>query len=179
MGKIRNVAWGYFEQLASNMVVTGSCRFSLQQLLPILNFQKENNYLYVASGTENKIDRIVLDYIGMEAKTQLNRVDMMGTALNDINVRLINLGLNLEQSSSYLKYSIDLTRVFLDTIEKNADLVTKMADLTCQNSNSCSRSFYERSCQAYFHGSEYYLDPNDNRYNEEFMLLWIKYIFKT
>lgn len=181
MGKIKTVAWGHFDQVNNKMTITGSCKFSTRQLLPILNLQKRNNYLYVASGTENKIDKIVLDYLGDLNKSELekyrkiftgslNRVDLMGSAVRSINARLIKLGLNSVNGAVYLKYIIDLTKVFLETIEANESLVTRMAETTCANKTECSKEDYAEICEVYFHGSTFYLDPEDQRYDEMYML---------
>nr|QBK91334.1 MAG: uncharacterized protein LCPAC202_03080 [Pithovirus LCPAC202] len=181
MGKIKTAAWGYFDQLNNKMTVTGSCKFSTRQLIRILNLQKHNDYLYVASGTENKIDKIVLGYLDKSSESKmklykkifsgsLNRVDLMGGSATQIIKRLTSLGLNSVDSAAYLKYIIDLTKVFLETVETNESLVTQMATVICANRDSCSKVDYDEICEVYFHGSEFYLDPEDERYDESLML---------
>lgn len=181
MGKIKTAAWGHFDQLNNKMSITGSCKFSIRQLIPILNLQKKNDYLYVASGTENKIDKIVLDYLDKSSESQmklykkifsgsLNRVDLMGGSAAQIIKKLTALGLNPVDRAIYLKYVIDLTKVFLNTVETNESLVTKMATTICANRDSCSEVDYNEICEVYFHGSAFYLDPEDERYDELFML---------
>ena len=161
MGKIKTVAWGHFDQVNNKMTITGSCKFSTRQLLPI--------------------DKIVLDYLGDLNKSELekyrkiftgslNRVDLMGSAVRSINARLIKLGLNSVNGAVYLKYIIDLTKVFLETIEANESLVTRMAETTCANKTECSKEDYAEICEVYFHGSTFYLDPEDQRYDEMYML---------
>lgn len=205
MGKVKNVAWGHFDQPNNQMTITGSCQFSVRQLRPILKFQKQNNYLYVASGAVNRIDRMIMDYLNKlglngeftnqykNGKPAINRVDLMGTSARDIKSRLADLGLNPGNQEIYLDYVKKLTEVFLETIQENGDLVTKAAVTNCPNvitesnlamkytgstdpraqvnQGYCSQDEYSEICHVYFHGSSLYLAPEDERYEEEFLLM--------
>ena len=200
IGKIKNAAWGFFDHNNNQLTIVGACQFSLAELLPILSQHKKNNYLYVASGLENRISVVLNKYIKKPtsgsslhfpqykqkrpstlkqlrkininklSEDRINRIDMMGPSKVQLIDRLENLGLSNEEVIDYFLYTTDLIKIFLESIQQNKDLITTTINNSCPLQNKCSKESYQPSCEVYYYGTDPYIDPKDRRYDESMIL---------